>query len=343
MAARGGGADPTFASYIASGAGERPAIVFLYGSQADIVDGAAAAVARRMREAQPGLAVYDRAAAGDIAQDPTRLFDHFASAGLFGDETLLRIDGVAETHAKLLRAFFAEADIGASRNRLIFASSDLKRGSALLGAARGHDDAIVLSAYDAGLDAATVAEMARARGLAPSAPEIISRLAEYGSANGPQLLELALEKLALAAAPDGALDEAVFDATLPESGGVGADALAERLFAGDHAGLLAQLERLRAEGETDARFVAQLSRICLDVKRAQPGQSAGRTRPLFWKTEKIVRAAQQRLDRLTDRLERALREIQQAERMLRSSEPLAPIIAERLCLRLARCFATSAR
>lgn len=346
MTTRKGGStasDSPFGRFLSSAGALDKRIIIVYGASADIVDAAASAIAQHLRAKLPILQTYDRLSAAEAAQDPARLHDHFAAQGLFGDAALLRLDGVTEAQTKWLSPILAELDPAQSDNRLLLASSDLRKQSNFLSVLRTNPDFEVLTAYDVGLDSAALGQMLNARGLPRLAPQLVDRLSDYAAENGPALLDLAIQKLALAAEPDGGMDEAVFNDTLPETGASGADALAERLFAGDHAGLLLHLEQMRAEGESDARFVAQLSRLCLDVRRAQPGQAAGRPRPLFWKTDKIVRRAQQRLDRMTERLDRALIEIQQAERILRSSEPLAPIIAERLCLRTARCFASSGR
>ena len=238
------------------------------------------------------------------------------------------------------KAFFEEVDTTASDARLIITSHDFKRKSASLTLARAHAGALVISAYETALGAHALQELASKTGLARIDDACIRILEQYSAAHSPTLVVQLLEKLSLAAGTGEALTQDLLISCLPDANSENTHEYTEVLFSGSSKRLLEALDAARASAG-EPQFVASLARLCLDAKRLQNGHSHGRARPLFWKTEKIVKSAQQRLDRFPQRLEVALSEISKAETTLRSSAPLANLIAERLCLRLARCFAPS--
>lgn len=332
----------SFPEFIASSS-PAPPILLIYGNDAEKVDAACISLIEKIKSEEKGIGALQRADAGDIAKDPARLMDLFSSVGLFGEVESLLVSGVSEKHSKLLRSFFNSADATGSDARLILTSHDLKRKSALLEQAKARADCVVISAYDTAISGPVLRSLAKSRGLDTIDGDAFQRLEQYAAQSTTTLVTQLIDKLALAAPPHGAASIELVDACLPEAADSAADEIAADLLSGSPQTLLASLERIRANGGPDSQFVSALGRICLDIKRVQKGHAHTRARPLFWKTEKVVRSAEQRLDRFPERVEFALREVYNAEAALRSSDPLAGALAERLCLRLARCFAPSRR
>ncbi|MCI4663884.1 MAG: hypothetical protein MRY74_04095 [Neomegalonema sp.] len=339
MAERG---DSTLADILAAST-PPPAILLVYGNEPEKVDAATGALATRLRELDASIERFQRADFSEIAANPSRIFDLFASSGLFGDSESLIVENAAEKHSDLLGDFFEQVSAENSNARLIIASHDLKRKSSALAKARANNFCRVVSAYETAIDNTALENLAAKEGLPHLSADVLARLRDYSAESGPVLTTFLIQKLALATSTGAAATVGELESLLPESGGGNPDELAPLLFNGSGWKLLDALEGHRSKGEADARFVSNLARLCADVRRVQPGYAAGRARPLFWKTDKVVKTAAQRLDRLPDRLESALTEIHKVETAMRQSDPLASELVERLCLRLARYFTASRR
>ena len=87
-----------------------PPILLLYGNDSEKVDSASTLLINRIAKenaATPSSAGrFERIDAAEIAKEPNKLFDLFASVGLFGDSQSLLIENAGEKHAKLFQGVF---------------------------------------------------------------------------------------------------------------------------------------------------------------------------------------------------------------------------------------------
>lgn len=317
-------------SFAAAPRFDRP-ILFLYGSDAAIVDALSAEVAAAFRSSAGSTVAASQMDAAELSKNASALNDFFAAVSLFGDRRLLHIANVTERAAKTLTGFAETHREVRSDDLLILSSSSVRSKSALLSAFRALPSAHALSCYELGLDARAIATLSPR----PIAPEASSALEALSATLDPMSFRSVLQKLDLYGEDGAAIDQAALDACLaPSERGADGEML-EALFAPSPNAILSAMAAHARTGDSVVAFLAALSRTLSDATAtawASRGVAAGR-RP-FWKIEKAVqRRMTQRRD-LPERLDRALLEAHRLETVSRSTPALLELEVQRGLLRL---------
>ena len=316
-------------------------LVLLYGADDSASRDLADRFARQFDDAGNPLSV-DVIPANELTKDPARLAAAASNVSMFGDRTLVRVDGADED---ALAAVAALLD-GAPGNPVVVVAGNLKKGSKLL--ARVETDPACLAhvsyAPQARDAAAAVEEVAREVGLTPARG---AARALFEACGGDRLvLRRELEKLALY------LDATVaaplsFD--LGDLAAIGADvgdaetgALVAGVAGGDAGVADLHLTRLTAQGLpaiTLLRAVMRRFWLLLDLRAAvdggaSPSSAVDAARPpVFWK-DKPALAAELAKWR-TPAVRAALARLLAAERAIKRSGSAGDVLATQLLLGLA--------
>ncbi len=317
-------------------------LVLLHGADDSASRDLADRFARQFDDAGNPLSV-DTIAASELTKDPARLVAAAANVSMFGDRTLVRVDGADE---EMLAAVAALLDGPPGGNPVVVVAGTLKKGSKLLARVEGDPGCLAHVSYaPAARDAsAAVDEIAREVGLTPGRG---AARALFEACGGDRLvLRRELEKLALyvdatPAAPVG------FD--LGDLAAIGADigdaetgALVAGVAGGDAATADLHWARLSAQGIPAITLLRAVTRRfwqLLDLRGAVDGGASpssaveGARPPVFWK-DKPTLAAELGKWR-TPAVRAALARLLAAERAIKRSGSAGDVLAAQLLLGLA--------
>lgn len=278
---------------------------------------------------------------GDLKGDPGLLLAAASTVSMFGDRTLVRVDGAGEDAAPAVAALLGAAAAG---NPVVMVAGALRKGSALLTLAEGSPLALAHASYplearDAGAAVETLAreqDLRLGRGVARALFDAL------GGDRG--LIRQELVKLALYKDAPGATVEAE-DLAAVGSGLGDADigGLVEAIAAGRAAAARDQLDRLAESGPPGIVLLRGLARrlfVLLELRQAvdagtSPARAVEAARPpVFWKEKPAVTAQLERWT--TPALRAALAAVLEAERAIKRPASPGEIVAQHALLELAR-------
>lgn len=309
-------------------------VVFLYGSDAALVDAGAQSALGALRSRFRGATVDDLPLAA-LLSDPARLLDALATRSLFDDPAITVVPDLTERGAKLVSTFLSDLADAPENAGFLFASASLKSKSKLLDAARRHPATTVISCYDHGLDRAALRQRLQSAGIRVTDATAEDRLLDLFENADLGRIDRSIVKLALYARGDEPLTIADIDACIAMGDPAGLDMLTEALLEGRREALLAEVASRLRLGEDPAQITAMFGRLLQDLASgaaALDGESGGR-KP-FWKTEKLLKSARRMLPDLRARLERSLVAVHELEKRLRTSPAMPDVEIERLVLAL---------
>ena len=317
-------------------------LVLLYGP--DIAASADHATRLQRQFADPANpAAVTLLTGAQIAADPQALAAAAAELSMFGDTTIVRVDGATEDALEAIKAVLD----GPAGNPAIIVAGALKKGP-LLTLAEAHREVLALISYEpSARDAvALVGGIATEAGLRPT--QAAAR-AIFDAANGDRAtIRQEIEKLALYLDPvpaGGTRPVEMADVTAVGAGsGEGDwDSLVGAVASGDGAAVAALLPRLDARGEAGIGALRAMQRrlwLLIDLRATVDGGTSpdaavkGARPPIFWKLhdELIGQLRQWRAPQLRD----AARRVLAAERAIKTSGSAGEVLAARVLLELAR-------
>lgn len=252
-----------------------------------------AALAEKTRKTIGADAEKAELTGAQLKDDPALLAQEAASMSLFGDTRVLLVRGQGEECFAAIDALLGAEKV---ENPCIAQISGITDRSRTAKLAAGDDRAIACISYvpDLGNVAATVREMAQARGLAMPR-EIAERIAIYTKLDR-RLAEMEVEKIALYldAAPGGrvTVDMLVMEQLAAETED---DALApaiQTILSGRMAQLTDQLDRLSDGSLQPVLLIRALEARCVQLAKVhrlmadgKDPKSAMRSAGIFWKEE----------------------------------------------------------
>ncbi len=317
-------------------------LVLLHGYDDSATRELADRMARQFQDAGNPLAV-ESFAASVLAKDPNALAAAAAAVSMFGDRTLVRVDGAEED---TLPAVTAVLDGPGDGNPVIVVAGALKKTSKLLARVEADPHGLAYGIPEArpGDVAGLVDEAGRDFGALPGRS---AARALFDACGGDRaVLRRELEKLALYldATPDKPL---TFELT--DLAAIGADvgdaelgALVAGVAGGDAAAADLQLNRLAAQNVAAIQIVRAVSRrfwTLLDLRAAVDGgaspQSAveGARPPVFWKDKPALMAELARWR--TPMVRSALARLLGVERAIKRSGSAGEVLATQALLGLA--------
>ncbi len=322
-------------------------LVLLHGADASASHDYAEQIARPFADPSNPMAIEFLTGAA-VAADPQALVAAAGAMSMFGDRTLVRVDGLDENGVAAIEALLASP----AGNPVVAVAGSLKKGSKLLTLADSAPAIAALISYEPGLRDAVrlVGELAGGYGLRPSR-DAATALFE-ASAGDRSLIRRELEKLCLY------LDSSVetprsLEITDVAAIGVGAGdsdqfALVAAISGGRPAEAVALLSRLPGNVRIPVlRAVARRFNLLLGLRSAVDNGTPAKTAvdaarpPIFWKEKDAVAAE---LSRWTSAaLSHGLSDLLAAERAIKSSGSLGDTMADSAMLTLARRAAAARR
>ncbi len=333
-------ADTSLAQALSSPAGLQNTI-FVFGSDAALVDAGAQALLGVLKKKLKGATVDDLPLSTLIAE-PARLLDALATRSLFDDPSIIHVPDLTERGAKIVGQFLADLNEPSDAAAFIFASSSLKSKSKTLDAARRLPFASVVSCYELGLDRNSLRDRLKANRLRLTDAVAEDRLLELLENADFGRIDRSLAKLALYARDDEPLGPEDIDACVALTDATSLDTVTAALLGGERESLLADVASRIRLGEDPTQITAMFGRVLQDLAAGAAsldGEPGGR-KP-FWKTEKLLKSARRLLPDLRARLERCLIAVHELEKRLRTSPATPEIEVERLVLALSVMLAPS--
>lgn len=307
-------------------------ILFIHGSDADYVDSVVADTLTRLQAKHGAGLTLKRCDGEALRAEPAILLDHFATSSLFGETPLLVATRLTEKNASILEAFFdqppPEALDGAPA--LLLSSHSLKAKSAVLARAKAAGCQMI-KAYAEPATAQSLRDALTAAGVPTVDRDAVTALHAFAADLPPAEVSQTIALLALYA-ENGSLSVNDFEAALGGRVGASGGEVIEPLLAGDVGRLLLWFRGALDTGADPVGLLAQLGRVLSDA-------SGRGGRPTFWRTSKVIEAAQRRIPDFSRRIDLSIQDLQRLERAARSSSPLVREQSERLLLRLAQRFA----
>ena len=317
-------------------------LVLLHGADDSASRDLADRFARQFDDAGNPLSL-DVVAANELTGDPARLAAAAANVSMFGDRTLVRVDGADED---ALAAIDGLLDAAPGGNPVVVVAGALKKGSKLLARVEGDPACLAHVSYapQARDAAGAVEETAHEVGLMPGRG---AARALFEACGGDRLvLRRELEKLALYL---DATPAAPLSFELGDLAAVGADigdaetgALVAGVAGGDAAAADLQLARLMGQGIPAITLLRAVTRRfwqLLDLRGAvdggaSPSSAVDAARPpVFWK-DKAPLAAELGKWR-TPAVRAALARLLAAERAIKRRGSAGDVLAAQLLLGLA--------
>ena len=315
-------------------------LVLLYGGDDSASRELADRFVRQFAGSDDPLAV-ETIAAADLVKDPARLAAAAAARSMFGDRTLVRVDGADNDTTDAVAAVLD----GPAGNPVVVVAGDLKKGSKLVALAEAAAGALALASYPPQPKDAAVAVAEVAGDFHLNAGRGAARALFDACAGDRQLLRREVEKLGLY------LDATAADAKtfeLADLAAIGADFGDAELFeiggaiaGGDPAAADAVLARLAKLGGI-ALLRATIRRFwqLLDLRAAVDGGASpdaavkGARPPVFFKEQAAV-AAELKVWR-TPMLRAALARLLAEERAIKRSGSAGDVLALQALLGLAQ-------
>jgi DNA polymerase-3 subunit delta len=317
-------------------------MILLHGGDESASMELAQRVTRGYLDAANPLSV-DVITAAEIDKDPSRLVAAAANVSMFGDRTLVRVDGVSDDSAAAAAALL---DSSAGGNLVLMVAGQLRKGSKLLTRAEAEKDVLSCVSYppDARNAVAAVDEIARELGLV--AGRGAARAAFDASGGERAVLRRELEKIALYLDASVAIPQTFEIADLNAIGTDLGDAkfgsLVESIAGGDAAAADVQLTRLMMQGMpgiTLLRTVARRFWQLLDLRQAVDGGSSPSSAvdsarpPVFWKDKSVIAGEVARLR--TPTLRNILARLLSAERAIKRSGSAGDVLCSQVLLGVA--------
>ena len=317
-------------------------LILLHGPDESASRELAGRLARQFADAGNPLAV-DTIAASEIDKDPSRLVAAAANVSMFGDRTLVRVDGAGEDSSAAVAALLDGAPGG---NPVVMIAGQLRKGSKLLARAEAAKDVLSLANYapDARNAAAAVEEIAAELGL--NAGRGAARAIFDATGGDRAVLRRELEKLALYldATPEKPLtfERADLDAIGADVDDAEFGLLVAGIAGGDAAAADLQLARLMAQGMpgiTLVRTVARRFWQLLDLRQAIDGGASptsaveGARPPVFWKEKSVLAAEASRWR--TPMVRSVLARLLVTERAIKRSGSAGEVLAAQVLLGVA--------
>ena len=317
-------------------------LILLHGSDESASMELAQRVARGYFDADNPLSV-DVVPASEVDKDPSRLVAAAANVSMFGDRTLVRVDGAGDDSAAAVAALL---DTAVGGNLVLMVAGQLRKGSKLLAQAEAAKDVLSCISYppDARNAVAAVEEIGRELGLV--AGRGAARAAFDASGSDRAILRRELEKLALyldaSIASPQTFELADLDAIGTDVGDAKFGSLIESIAGGNAAAADVQLTRLMMQGMpgiTLLRTVARRFWQLLDLRQAVDGGSSPSSAvdsarpPVFWKDKTIIAGEVARLR--TPALRSILARLLSAERAIKRSGSAGEVLCSQVLLGIA--------
>ncbi len=322
-------------------------LVLLHGQDAAASRDHADRIARQFADPANPMAV-ESLDGKTVASDPQALVAAAGALSMFGDRTLVRIEGLDDDGLDAVAALLA-APAG---NPVVAIAGVLKKGSKLLALAEKSDAVAALVSYEPSLRDAPrlVAEIGADHGLGASRDAAIALFEQAGGDR--MLLRREIEKLSLYldSAPDRPRQAEAADIAAIGTGAGDADqyALVSAVTGGRPAMAVDLLGRLPGTGGiVTLRAIERRLTLLLGLRGGVDGGASPKTvvegarPPIFWK-EKDAIAAELAIW-TTPALVRGLADILAAERAIKSSGSLGETMADAAILTLARRAAAGRR
>ncbi|WP_419816286.1 DNA polymerase III subunit delta [Glacieibacterium sp.] len=321
---------------------EHVRLILLHGGDESASMDLAQRVARGYHDASNPLSV-EVIPAAEIDKDPSRLVAAAANVSMFGDRTLVRVDGAGEDSANAVAALL---DASGGGNLVVMVAGQLRKGSKLLARAEAAKDVLSVASYppDARNAVAAVEEIARELGL--TAGRGAARAVFDASGADRAVLRRELEKLALyldaSVAQPQTFELDDLNAIGADVGDAGFSALVESVAGGDPATADLQLNRLMTQGMpgiTLLRTVARRFWQLLDLRQAVDGGSSpssavdGARPPVFWKDKGVLAAEVARLR--TPMLRNILARLLATERAIKRSGSAGEVLCRQALIGIA--------
>lgn len=321
-------------------------LVLLHGQDAAASRDYADQIARQFADTANPMAVETLTGAA-VASDPQALVAAAGAMSMFGDRTLVRIEGIDDEGVAAVLALLASP----AGNPVVAIGGTLKKGSKLQALGDKDPGIAALTSYEPGIRDAgrLVGDIAMAFGLRASR-DAATALFE-AAAGDRMLIRREIEKLSLYLDSDAERPKPLELADVAAVG-VGAGdadqyALVAAVAGGRPAQVAGMMSRLPGAGIVVLRALERRFTMLLTLRGVVDGGASPRTAvdgarpPIFWK-EKDAVAAELSLW-TTPSLVRALGEILAAERAIKSSGSLGETLADAAVLMLARRAAAGRR
>ncbi len=321
-------------------------LVVLHGPDTAASRDLAGQLTRQFADAANPTAI-ETLAGSELARDPQALAAAAGALSMFGDRTLVRVEGLDEDGLAAVEALLA-APPG---NPVVATAGAFKKGSKLLALTERAPAIAALISYEPALRDATrlVGDMGASLGLRPSRD---AALALFEAAGGDRtLIRREVEKLSLYLDSDvdrpRALEIADVAAIGVGAGDADQSALVAAVAGGRTAVAAELLARLPGAAITLLRALERRFTLLLGLRAVVDGGASPRTAvdgarpPIFWK-EKDAIVAELGLWP-TPAIVRALADLLAAERAIKSSGSLGETLADAAILTLARRAAAARR
>jgi DNA polymerase III subunit delta len=284
-----------------------------------------------------------------LKADPARLSDEAAAFSMFGGKRWIRIQPAGEEAVPAIEALLEGA---ATENPVVAIAGALKPSSALLKLALAHPQALAFASYapDAGQSARIAETLAREAGLRldrDTARAIVS-----ASGGDRSMMAQEIEKLSLFvdAAPDRPVEVTaeVYSKIDADSSEGGLGALVDMVLDGRSAQAALELSRLAQDGIEGIPAIRVLAKriLLLAAMRSEvdAGQSpsavmASTGKAIFWKEKQGVERQLMKWE--SGRLAIAAQRLLNAERAIKSSASVGPILADVEMIAISRVAARS--
>lgn len=319
-------------------------VILLHGHDTAASRDHADSLSRQFDDAGNPMAI-EMLTGSTVATDPQALVGAAGMVSMFGDRTLVRVDGIDDDALPALKALID----GPAGNPVVAIAGPLKKGSKLQAFAESSSAIAALISYEPGLrDAQRLCnEIGNPLGLRISRDAAILL---FEGANGDRLvIRREIEKLSLYLDSDPDRQKSI-EAADVEAVGAGTGDSDQFLLGGAVAsGRMAQTSDLLARlppglGITALRAVERRFTLLLGLRGAVDGGAspetvvAGARPPIFFKEKDAVTAELSLWT--TPALVRGLEDLLTAERAIKSSGSLGDIMASAALLTLARRAAT---
>lgn len=322
-------------------------LVLLHGPDGAASRDMADQIARQFADATNPMAIETLSGAG-LAADPGALAAAAGAMSMFGDRTLVRVDGMDDNGFDAVEALLA----GPAGNPVVAIAGGLKKGSKLQALADRSPAIAALLSYEPTLRDAgrLVGDIGAELGLRPTREAAI--MVFEGAGGDRTLIRRELEKLGLycgatVAAPR-PLEAADVAALAPGAGDVDQFGLAGAIASGQLAVVVDQLARLGdGLGIAALRAVERRMTLLLTLRSAvdrgaRPDAVVEAARPpIFWKEKPAI--VEELAAWTTPALVAALAALLGAERAIKSRGSLGETLAQAAMLDLARRAAVARR
>ncbi len=314
-------------------------LVLLYGQDMSASQDMALRIARQF--ADPGNPVAVEALSGaHLGKDPQALVAAASAMSMFGDRTLVQVDGLEEDGLAAVEGLLS-APPG---NPVVAIAGALKKGSKLVALAERSPAVAAMVSYEPALKDATrlIRELGAEFGLKPSREAAIALFESVGGDRA--LMRREVEKLSLYLDSDetrGRTAELADVAAIGVGQGDSDQFALAMAVAGGRPALVVDLlarmptARIVALRAVERRLVMLLGlRAIVDGGASPQSAVEGARPPIFWKEKEAVAA--ELMVWSTPRLSRALGEVLAAERAIKSSGSLGETLADMVLINLAR-------